>query len=294
MVECKHAIHFFAEKENTFKAVVQQFAKIEEVVKILKIPYIFTKSIQKADYTLSDVYGSCITLREKLKMFASKRNRLTNLADCLLQEFENKRFRMLRSPIMYATVFLDRRYANDLNIRELELAKVTLCNVWERIQQQHNDQNIEAITEEDDGDSSFDLDQYMLTKSSNIPEPVVENLAARVSNLITTPNYNMLKSDFLLALDKFENTFPVISSKIEILDFIEKNKSQFPEICIVANILFGIPPSQSSVERTFSHYAFVFNSLRNSLKPSLLEKILLIRLNKSLVKQIFQEELNTI
>lgn len=93
-------------------------------------------------------------------------------------------------------------------------------------------------------------------------------------------------------LSKFETTFTVISFKIDIISFINTNRSQFPEISVVADILFGIPPSQSAVERSFSQLSFIFNSLRNSLSPALLEKLLLIRLNKNIVTGIFEEELN--
>lgn len=227
-------------------------------------------------------------LRETLKKFASKRNKITNLAECLLHEYESERFRMMRNPMMYAAVFLDRRYAADLKSGELELAKMSLCNMWDRVQKHQNVENTGTENEDEDEDDSFDLDQYMLSKTSNVSAPTVSNLTSNVSN----PNYMMSKTDFLLTLGEYETKYPTISTKYKIIDFIEENKYQFPEIYIVANIVFGIPPSQTSVERTFSHFSFVYNHLRNSLNPTLLESILLIRLNKEIVNKIFKEELS--
>lgn len=218
---------------------------------------------------------------------------LTNLAECLLEEYESERFRMMRSPVMYATVFLDRRYAADLKSGELELAKIALCNMWERFQKHHNGRNTAPQPENEEEDDLFDLDQYMLSKTANNSAPSVTN--ATPDDFNQTPNYMMSKAEFLLVLDKFETKYPAINTKSNIIfEFIEENISQFPEIYVVANILFGIPPSQTSVERSFSHFTFVYNYYRNTLKPILLEYILFLRINKVLVKVIVQEELNDV
>lgn len=270
-------------------------------MKILKVPYIFTKSIQNESYTLSDAYGSCIMLREQLKFLVRKPNKLTNLAECLLNEYQNRRFKMMKNPAMYATVYLDRRYAADLCDGEIELAKMTLCEMWGRVKhskkradavEEHNDANI-AVENEDEW--SFDMDKYMRSKlsktTSNITEPAVEASDLAHSNSLVV-NYELSEKDFLLSLHDFETKNPIIDSNVDIIDLFEKIQNEFPEIYIVATIFFGIPPSQASVERSFSHFEFVYNKLRGNMKIKLLENILVIRLNKMIAKKILSEEMD--
>lgn len=137
----------------------------------MRVPYNFSKLIQKEQYTLSDAYAACIVLREQLKHFANKPNKLTNLAECLLHEYQHKRFKMMKSPAMYAAVHLDRRYAADLCDGEVELAKITLCEVWDRVKHSRKSAdgeqaNDNSSTAESEKEWSFNIDEYMRSKVS--------------------------------------------------------------------------------------------------------------------------------
>lgn len=242
-------------------------------------------------------------LREQLKFFVNKPNKITNLAETLLHEYQNRRFKMMKNSAMYATVYLDRRYAIDLCDGEIQLAKITLCDIWNRVKQNEKTNNAEKgknnsnerVEEDDDDECHFDMDQYIRSKRSTgiNDERIIGNNASNCSQPNSHGvNYDMSETEFLLSLHEFETKNPILDSGIQIIDFFEQIKNEFPEIYIVSTIFFGIPPSQAAVERSFSHFAFVFSKLRNSMNPKLLENVLLIRLNKAIAKEIFDEDNN--
>lgn len=107
-MQCEELINLFAKKDSSFKTLLQKMPKVKEAVKILKIPYIVTKMLQKSDAMLSDFYGACIMMKEQLKALNNKHGKQTNLADKLLGEFESRRSKMLNNQAMIAAVYLYR------------------------------------------------------------------------------------------------------------------------------------------------------------------------------------------
>lgn len=298
------AIDHFAKKDSTFKTFIQKLPAFKEAVKLLQIPYDITMALQQVDYTLGDFYADCISMREKLKIFCNKSNKKTNLAKHLMDEFEHRKKDMLCTQAMLATVYLDRRISVELKEREKELAKLSLCDIWERIRKDHSEKqnNITEISNRShsDNEDSFDLQQYLRSKGdsaesqSNTLSNEILPSTSNNQSAINEPNYDTNKHDFLILLDEFEKKFPIIQYKTNIKVFFEEQKQNFPEIYILANILFAIPPSQATVERAFSQLSFVYSSRRCLLANDLLEKILLIKLNKDLVYKIFEEDLENL
>lgn len=302
MTNCTEAINHFAKEESTFKTIAQKMPVIQEAIKILKIPFEVTKSLQKSDCTLSDFYGMCIAMREKLKINVNKQNNKTNLAKCLLNGFEKRRSKMIRNEAMLACVYLDRRFSADLEEREIELAKMTLCNLWEKVRNSKAarsntapQREVETPNDEDEEDG-FDMAKYFQSKglftagtfesqNGQASVPTTEQSSAE-----NKPNYNKSKSEFLILLDEFEQKYQFIDHKTSILKFWEEQKENFPEIHVIANILLGIPPSQAAIERAFSQFGFVYECHRTQLSPDLLEAILLIKLNKDLAHSVFNDD----
>lgn len=271
LVKCEHAIDHFAKTETTFKAVSQQILKIKEAIKILKVPFDATKSIQKAEFTLSDFYGTCIVMRETLKILTNKQDKKTDLATILLEEFEKRHSKMLRNQAMFAAVYLDRRFSADLNEYEVELAKLTLCNLWERVKNSLNRTEVrQDPVNADYEDETFNFEAYFRLKgvvsinfNTECGQSCPDDSGARSSDGAgKEPNYQMTKSQLILSLDSFEHKFPIISHKTSIIPFWEEQKQNFPEIFELATILFAIPPSQATVERSFSQFGFVFSCRR--------------------------------
>lgn len=310
MLKCEDAISHFAKSETIFKIIENKMPQIKEAVKILKIPYEVTKSLQKPEFTLSDFYGSCIAMRERLNILNNKRNKRTDLAAYLIDEFDARRPKMLQNQAMLAAVYLDRRFSVDLKEREVELAKHVLCNLWDRVKNTRTNTNSdnpdisdETLSNESSEDEShFDFAAFFKAKgfvtadSINPQQPHTSGNGNETSTVNTDgsqkqPNYKKTKSEFLCLLDEFERKFPLINHETPVLSFWNEHREQFPEIYEVAIILIGIPASQSTIERSFSHFGFVFSCRRCNLASNLLEDILFIRLNKELAYKVFKDDL---
>lgn len=313
-MQCEELIKLFAKKDSGFKALLQKMPKVKEAVKVLKIPYVVTKMLQKYDAKLSDFYGACIMMKEKLKVLTTKHEKQTNLAENL-GEFERRRSKMLDNSAMLAAVYLDRRFSADLNESQIGLAKLYLMNLWERIRKSRRkiieipeanevqpNQLSDSVDEEE-----FSFQKYFQAKGLfvnegthtsvalvNLSEPPITNNNESVTPNGTDnfgPNYLKTKPEFAISLDEFERKFPIIRHDTSIIPFWEERKNHFQEINEIAVILFGIPPSQAEVERSFSQFGFVFTCRRTNLGPNLLQDIMMIKLNKELAYKVFENDL---
>lgn len=166
----------------------------------------------------------------------------------------------MKSPALYAAVYLDRRYSADLCDGEIELAKITLCEMWNRLKiikknddaaQKNDDTNNDGSnndSKESEEDFLFDMDEYMRSKISRATNNTTQENNEFVASSLSqshprTMNYEMSEAEYLLSLDRFETKYPIIESNIDIFEFIEEIKVEFPEIYTVAAILMSIPPS---------------------------------------------------
>lgn len=305
-MECEDAIKFFAKTDASFKTIEQKIPIIREAIKILKIPFEVTKILQKCDFTLSDFYGACLMMREKLKLFKNKRDKQTNLAENLLSAFEKRRSKILDNQLMIAAVYLDRRFSSELTENHIGLAKLFLSNLWERLcylrkktieSTEANEEQV--ISLESDDEECFSFEKYFHAKGLFVADPVNNNnqseRLAVSSDIISAnespqPTYTKSKSEFLLLLEEFEEKYQIISHETPILSFWQEHKGRFPEIYEIADIIFGVPPSQAAVERSFSQFGYVFNCRRCNIASALLQNILLIKLNKEIAYDVFKKD----
>lgn len=235
-MECEEAIKLFGKTDATFKTVEQKMPIIREAIKILKVPFEVTKMLQKPDITLSDFYGACLMMREKLKFFKNKQEKRTNLAEHLLSAFENRRSKMLDNQLMIASVYLDRRYSSELTENHIGLAKLFLSNLWERLRNLRNkiiDSPVvieeQTISLESDDEDNFTFEKYFQAKglfvvdhfnnNNQLEQPAVSADDIISANESTQPKYTKSKSEFLLLLGDFEEKFPIISHESPIISF---------------------------------------------------------------------------
>lgn len=303
-MECEEAIKFFGKTDASFKTIEQKMPIIREAIKILKIPYEVTKLLQKPDITLSDFYGDCLMMREKLKIFKNKRDKQTDLAEHLLSAFENRSSKMLDNQLTIAAVYLDRRFSSELTENHMGLAKLFLSNLWERLRSLRKEIIESSVANEEqtntletDDEENFNFEKYFQGKGLFVADHVNNNQLERPiisANENTQPNYAKSKSEFLLLLEDFEEKYPIIGHETPIIRFWQEHKGQFLEIFEIADIIFGIPPSQAAVERSFSQFGYVFNCRRCKIASVLLENILIIKLNKNITNEIFKKDLSDV
>lgn len=68
-----------------------------------------------------------------------------------------------------------------------------------------------------------------------------------------------------------------------VLEFWQKNKAKFPCMYELARVVFSVSNGQTNVERAFSALDFIYDRRRCKLDPDILNDILIIRLNSTIV-----------
>lgn len=76
-----------------------------------------------------------------------------------------------------------------------------------------------------------------------------------------------------------------LNHKINILKFWKSMETTYPEIYILAKIVFSVSSTQVSVERLFSGLKFILSPYRNNINSKNLEDQLLVRTNRLLDKK---------
>lgn len=164
--------------------------------------------------------------------------------------------------------------------------------MWEEIRTEHFS-NGNGDTESIDDDGSFHfadhesaIEAYFNSKSVHLQEPEKTD---RQNTDYTTSNATMYE-----ILYKFDSQIDRIPATQNVLEFWHKKKNEFPEIYLLSTTNDAVPPTQSTTERAFSTLSFVYDDKRTKLSLVLLEHILIIRLNKDLALEIFEENLKAI
>lgn len=76
-------------------------------------------------------------------------------------------------------------------------------------------------------------------------------------------------------------------STCNVLQYWAEKRIRFPILASLAEVLFGVPGTQVSVERLFSSLTFILNPLRSKLTGDILDDILIIRNNFESFEEMF-------
>lgn len=210
----------------------------------------------------------------RLLRIKEKSDLRTDLVDLLLKNLEIRKRDLLKHPTMLCAIYLDHRMYQELSDKEIQIAKMTLANIHQKIR------NLTQNTGEEhaEGDSSFNdsLDEYFKRSKKNQSDKQT--------------HFMQLLDTFHLSLqyEKQEN------HKSTSIDFWENKKSAYPALYEIACVINSIPPSQATVERGFSILKFVFGEKRTRIVQDSLENILLIKLNAELSHSIFRNQVSAI
>lgn len=77
-----------------------------------------------------------------------------------------------------------------------------------------------------------------------------------------------------------------VNVKKPILEYWEENKFRNPILYKLSQIIYAVPPTQTTVERSFSALPLILTSLRTNISDTNLNNILLIRSNSRLLKEL--------
>lgn len=295
IVESKKAIEYLRPAHAVFKMLHEKMDIVEELVGVLEVFDTVTVALQKRGTTLSDFYGFWLIIEHKLKQMLLQVHK-TNLAKYLLEAMQKRQPDLFETPVMTTAIFLDPRYRHTIlnDERKVRQAKLTICNVWEKIK--HN--KPKPIT--------TPTDNVQIGAANSTRKFAMQNLYAELNAILdipptyeptvqSQPDYSKEKSELLLLLDDFNP--PRMRSQESVIKFwadLKEEENAYHEITEVALVVMAIPPSEIETERDMSALSFIFTELRNKMDENLLEDILLIYLNKDLFNQVKAEQISEI
>lgn len=282
-------IEHFAKTNKSCELLLRKWGALEEMKEVLHIPYLTTILLQKQDFTLSDFYGCLQIIELSLKRLIGRSQRtVTNLAERLLQCINNRKSKLVDTPLMLCAVFLDPRYkcTIEANHEKVQLAKMTIEHIWTRLKMvkgvESNDDEEETPTEKKKTIEDYyaDLDQY-LNQTLGLQPSIIESDNSHEKNAIVN------------SISKYEASIQGLrlKSSDSVHDFWESRKSEFGVLYHIASIVFAIPPTQASVERNFSGLKYMLTDKRYNLKAELLEALLLIHLNREDFNKVQENEI---
>lgn len=221
----------------------------------------------------------------------------TNLCSELLDAMKKRKSDLIDNRAILCSTFIDPRYKANLSVDQTALAKVLLVNMWNDVKQLKASEQANDIIDSNspshiDNDED-ELENYFRDKCGEPTADENEINEAGFHGPIVV-EYSMNNIEFLKEFERFDTNTPRMHHSESILKFWESSKFKYPELFAVATILLGIPPSQATVERTFSVLGFVFNSRRWNLDQNTLEQIICMKMNHDLAQDIFTEEMQEI
>lgn len=296
LLKCENAIEFFSQRNGAFEVFKRSIPMIQEAIKVLQTAHDITKLVQRTSCTLSDFYGECIVMTEKLKLMISKRNKKTDLAKCLFDSFESRKH-LFKNEALISAVCLDRRFSSALSEEETEFGKKALYRLYNRVfESVEPQQNNTDDATRNDSTTQFDLENFFIAKGCEPIETESNDTESNDTESNATEktivcNQQMNETEFLIMLGEFENNIPRLHHSEQMIAFWKNRKHDFPELYILSTVLNSIPPAQAAVERCFSALSFVYNCRRCQISLDHLEDILVIKLNKELVYTVFEEDM---
>lgn len=257
--------------DKNVKVVLRKWTMIKEFVDVLSIPSEITTCVQSPVLTLSDLYGALLRMEYKLKKTQEMKQQKTNLAKDLMHNFLERRKTLIETPAMKVAIYLDPRYSLQLSADEIKIAKHTIeryYTIWK-----------EKMVESGEPSKDSSFEEYLETKKRR----------PNASSSETDDSINLS-----LLLETYEKTMPNMNYKESILRYWESRKEVDPILYAMACIIYTVAPTQVAVERTFSILGLVYNHRRTRLHPELLENLLMINLNKTMVPVINERDLKRI
>lgn len=238
-----------------------EWIESEHLAAVLRPFFKYVEKLQAVNCTLSDFFGYWISIRLNM---AKKDHPLKHF---ILTEMDKYKVSLLQNPVLVAAVYLDPRYQRVLSAGEKRLACILLKNIYIKyqvikeveIQPQTNN-----VVNNDDSDSFNDMMEY----------------------LNSLPNEPQVFSQTTINVDKVDDIIGSFDGKrdssmhVSPLEYWEKHKTEMPVLYELSQAIFAIPPTQSSVERTFSALPVILTAKRTRIGDECLQNILLLKNNQ--------------
>lgn len=211
----------------------------------------------------------------------------TNLAANLLKRIDDRKSKLIENEVMLCAIYLDPRFKKDLdnNQEKAQFAQVALKNIWKHMQSLKEPVNDAPIVT---NMPSHEKSQSRLADFFDELDEMDEQCTS-----LNLQN-DHLSDEIEIAIHQYESFVKDIrlKSKDSVHAFWDTNKENLgPVLYKVACAVFAVPPTQASVERTFSALKYLFSDSRYRLSESTLETLMLVHTNADLYYLIKEIEL---
>lgn len=210
------------------------------------------------------------------------------LASNLLKNIRSRQAIILEIIPVYACMYLDPRYQCMLDENQKARARKHLVDLYRKINRiisQNEDLN-ESILDELEV-SSASVAEYELDEESL--ELALENIISQKCHSMPNDDSNFGTNN--TCIETLLNEFDFsgnkrMNSKESVRDYWQNNMDNRPELFKLASVIFAVQSTEVSTERNFSVLNFILNRYRNSLSDESLERIMFMKVNQNLFKQI--------
>lgn len=278
------ACEYFAnvKGEEIFQVILQKWDEIKSLLNVLEIPFHFTTFLQKADITLSDVFGRWLRMEKiELKKMIEGDGCESKFSKILSDKLENRKSMIINTPLVLSSVYLDPRYRSELSNNQVKIAKETIYRWYIKIH------NLETSTTTESFDNYVQKDsfeEYFVCKEQE------QESSASIGQSMINQTTSMDMAQFALLLEKYEKTHHRIHHKTNIHEYWQKHEDE-RILFKLSRFFHSIPPTQVNVERFFSLLALILTPRRFRLKEKILNDIMIISSNKTLWERVNEEVL---
>jgi hypothetical protein len=254
-----------------------QWRQTEELEKLLRVPFLATKNMQKANLTPGEFLKEWRNVIFQLDKIGGL------IAVEILQSMRRREQSLLGNDMVLAAIYVDPNYRILLDEQQRERSKNALCEV--AIRKRNLDEN------DKDDEEENDIPDVSTTDESEGPHETgdTEVEAFDFEKHLDEQEDHRVKRQRISRDDSqnpgFKESFLTTLKEVELFDrssklTIQQAISKYPALVQeVAAILTGLPTTQVSVERLFSGLKIVKSDLRASLKADVIDAILFLRTN---------------
>lgn len=280
VLKCEHVMAVFTE-ERLCLLLLRKLPVIKEIVESLKIMHEATVLAQKADFCLTEFYKCWIVTKLKLQARINQSSK-TKLNTILLKSMQKRENRLLDNSLMKCAMLLDPRFCDEIEGDELVQTKKMLADIWKSMKPALSFQENEMSTSANDSmASNADIFQNYMKHKGKQRQTILQN---------TTIDDDILRSADLFIVQE-GSVEESINDTWSILKFWATKKKNYPILYEIAMVIFGIAPTEVTIERMFSVFGYIFNDYRTALSQPLLEDILIICLNPDLFEEVNADDI---
>lgn len=267
--------NFIKDYEETFpdlKLSDAEWDDVERMITTLKPLVVTTERLEAEELTMADLIAFWTECKLQL------RGMDTDFSHTIVRAMEKREATLFDNDIFCASVFMDPRLKSFLNTEQKARAISHLQISWKNMQQVEKGNNDGSTSQEESQDQESSTEQVLddpLELYLSQHDEASSSSPATPSSLSDTQQIsNILQEYSRTPRIKDRASFPTA------MDYWISKKEDSHSMWILyrlAMVALAAPATQVSVERLFSHFAFILSPLRSVMKPDLLQAVLLLR-----------------